>query len=153
MASITLPDGSIKQLADGSTVAELAESIGKRLAAAAVVGRVDGKLVDLSHKLTGEHAVQILTDRDPDADHDRGDQRDHRPAPRRAERLVLGVDRRGLPGAGVGRVRRRQRRWRRGRRQLRCTERRRLRRPRRSARHRLMAFAATAAAGVMRALG
>jgi threonyl-tRNA synthetase len=67
MASITLPDGSIKQLADGSTVAELAESIGKRLAAAAVVGRVDGKLVDLSYKLTGDHAVQILTDRDPDA--------------------------------------------------------------------------------------
>jgi threonyl-tRNA synthetase len=67
MASITLPDGSIKQIADGSTVAELAESIGKRLAAAAVVGRVDGKLVDLSYKLTGDHAVQILTDRDADA--------------------------------------------------------------------------------------
>ncbi|HEX4123241.1 MAG TPA: threonine--tRNA ligase, partial [Tepidisphaeraceae bacterium] len=67
MASITLPDGSIKQIADGSTVAELAEGIGKRLAAAAVVGRVDGKLVDLSYKLSGDHTVQILTDRDPDA--------------------------------------------------------------------------------------
>jgi threonyl-tRNA synthetase len=66
MATITLPDGSAKQIPDGTTVAELAESIGKRLAAAAIVGRVDGKLVDLSHKLTGEHSVSIVTDRDPD---------------------------------------------------------------------------------------
>src|SRR5205814_10334216 len=43
-----------------------AESIGKRLAQAAIVGRVDGKLVDLSHPLTGSHEVSIVTDRDPD---------------------------------------------------------------------------------------
>jgi threonyl-tRNA synthetase len=66
MATITLPDGSAKQIPDGTTVGQLAESIGKRLAAAAIVGRVDGKLVDLSHKLSGEHSVSIVTDRDPD---------------------------------------------------------------------------------------
>ena len=51
MASIKLPDGTVKELPDGTTVAQLAESIGKRLAQAAVVGKVDGKLVDLSHPL------------------------------------------------------------------------------------------------------
>src|SRR5258706_475629 len=67
MANITLPDGSIKQLPDGVTVLDLANSIGKRLAQAAVAARVDGKVVDLSTKLTGDHTVSILTDRDPDA--------------------------------------------------------------------------------------
>jgi len=66
MAAIKLPDGSIKEVPDGTTVAQLAESIGKRLAQAAIVGRVDGKLVDLSHPLTGAHEVAIVTDRDPD---------------------------------------------------------------------------------------
>ena len=46
---------------------QLAESIGRGLAKAAVAGKVDDKVVDLSHKLTGEHEVSILTDRDPDA--------------------------------------------------------------------------------------
>jgi threonyl-tRNA synthetase len=66
MTSIKLPDGSRKEIADGSSVMQLAESIGKGLAKAAIVGRVDGKLVDLSAKLTGEHEVSIVTDRDPD---------------------------------------------------------------------------------------
>lgn len=67
MATITLPDGSAKQVTDGATVRDVAESIGKRLAAAAIVGRVDGKLVDLTHKLAGDHTLSLLTDRDPDA--------------------------------------------------------------------------------------
>ncbi len=66
MASIKLPDGSVRELPDGSTVGQLAESIGRGLAKAAIVGRVDGKLVDLSHPLTGSHDVSIVTDRDPD---------------------------------------------------------------------------------------
>jgi threonyl-tRNA synthetase len=67
MAIAILPDGSKRELPDGSTVMQLAESIGRGLAKAAVAGRVDGKVVDLSHRLTGEHAVSILTDRDPEA--------------------------------------------------------------------------------------
>ncbi len=66
MASIKLPDGSIKEIADGSTVRQLADSIGKRLGMAALIARVDGKLVDMTHPLTGSHEVQIITDRDPD---------------------------------------------------------------------------------------
>src|SRR5262249_40869954 len=68
MASVKLPDGSIRQVDEGSTVMQVAESIGKGLAKAAVAARVDGKVVDLSHKLPpGEHQLAILTDRDPDA--------------------------------------------------------------------------------------
>ena len=67
MAEIVLPDGSRREVPDGSTVAQLAESIGRGLAKAAVAGRVDGRVVDLSHAFApGEHAVSILTDRDPD---------------------------------------------------------------------------------------
>ncbi len=67
MAIAILPDGSKRELPDGSSVYNLAESIGKGLAKAAIVGKVDGKLVDLSHKLTGESTVSIVTDKDPDA--------------------------------------------------------------------------------------
>ena len=44
----------------------LAESIGRGLAKAALVGKVDGKLVDLSYPLTGNHAVSIITEKDAD---------------------------------------------------------------------------------------
>jgi threonyl-tRNA synthetase len=67
MAIAILPDGSKREIADGSSVYQLAESIGKGLAKAAIVGRVDGKLVDLSHKLEGEKQVAIVTDKDADA--------------------------------------------------------------------------------------
>lgn len=66
MASIKLPDGSVKEVADGTTVAQVAEGIGRGLAKAAIVGKVDGNLVDLSHPLTGAHNLQIITERDPD---------------------------------------------------------------------------------------
>jgi len=67
MANITLPDGSVRQIPDGSSVLQFGESIGKRLAQAAIAGKVDGKLVDLSCRLNGDHRVAIVTDRDPDA--------------------------------------------------------------------------------------
>src|SRR6266550_5524561 len=67
MAQITLPDGSRRELPDGSTVQQLAESIGRGLAKAAVAGKVDGNVVDLSTPLRGDHTVSILTDRDPAA--------------------------------------------------------------------------------------
>ncbi len=66
MAAIKLPDGSVRDIPDGQTVYQFAESIGRGLAKAALVGRVDGKLVDLSYTLTGEHEVAIVTDKDPD---------------------------------------------------------------------------------------
>ncbi|HWE03051.1 MAG TPA: threonine--tRNA ligase [Tepidisphaeraceae bacterium] len=66
MASIKLPDGSVKEVADGTTVGQIAEGIGRGLAKAAIVGKVDGKLVDLSHPLTGAHDLQIVTEKDAD---------------------------------------------------------------------------------------
>jgi threonyl-tRNA synthetase len=68
MAVVKLPDGSKREVPDGSTLKQVAESIGRGLAKAAVAARVDGKVVDLSSKLDGgEHEVSILTDRDADA--------------------------------------------------------------------------------------
>ncbi len=66
MATITLPDSSVREMPDGTTVYQLAESIGRGLAKAAIVGRVDDKLVDLSFKLTGNHTVAIVTEKDAD---------------------------------------------------------------------------------------
>jgi threonyl-tRNA synthetase len=67
MASVTLPDGSVREIPDGSSVYQLAESIGKGLARAAVAGKVDGRVVDLSYKLSGSPTVSILTEKDPEA--------------------------------------------------------------------------------------
>src|SRR5438034_3047889 len=65
MAVVKLPDGSKREVPDGSSVMQVAESIGRGLAKAAVAGKVDGKIVDLSSKLgPGEHELAILTDRD-----------------------------------------------------------------------------------------
>ena len=67
--TVTLPDGSEKSLPEGSTVRDLAESIGSRLAAAALAGKVDGRLVDTTTLLAGGETVEIVTDRSPDALH------------------------------------------------------------------------------------
>ena len=61
MAKITLPDGSILEVADGTTAAQLAERIGPGLAKAAVAAKVNGRLVDLSTPIGGEVSVQIVT--------------------------------------------------------------------------------------------
>src|SRR6476661_6200555 len=67
MAQVKLPDGSTRELPDGSTVAQLAASIGPGLAKAAVAAKVDGKVVDLATPLTGSPTVSILTNKDPEA--------------------------------------------------------------------------------------
>ena len=66
MASVTLPDGSKREYEGPVTVAQVAASIGAGLAKAALAGRVDGKLVDLSHVIDGDAAVAIVTARDPE---------------------------------------------------------------------------------------
>ena len=66
MASVTLPDGSKREYEGPVTVAQVAASIGVGLAKAALAGRVDGKLVDLSHVIDGDAAVAIITARDPE---------------------------------------------------------------------------------------
>ena len=47
--NIVLPDGSAKEIAAGSSVADVAASIGAGLAKAALGGVVNGKQVDLSY--------------------------------------------------------------------------------------------------------
>ena len=54
MISIRLPDGSKREFAQPVTVAEVAASIGAGLAKAALAGRVDGKLVDTSHRIDAD---------------------------------------------------------------------------------------------------
>jgi threonyl-tRNA synthetase len=64
MLVITLPDGSRKNFDRAVTVDELAASIGAGLRAAALAGRVDGKVVDTSFVVERDAAVSILTGRD-----------------------------------------------------------------------------------------
>lgn len=44
---ITLPDGSVREIAPGTTAAEIAAAIGPGLAKAALAARVDGELYDI----------------------------------------------------------------------------------------------------------
>jgi threonyl-tRNA synthetase len=63
MIAITLPDGSKREFAQAVTVAEVAASIGAGLAKSALAGKVDGQVVDLSHRIEGDAALAILTDK------------------------------------------------------------------------------------------
>ena len=59
--SIRLPDGSAKEVQEGTTAADLAASIGSRLAKAAVAATVDGVHVDLNVPLVPNATVAIIT--------------------------------------------------------------------------------------------
>ncbi len=59
--SVRLPDGSMRELAEGTTAAEFAQSIGPRLAKAAVAATFDGREVDLSAPLPDGAEVAIVT--------------------------------------------------------------------------------------------
>ena len=65
--TISLPDGSQRSLPEGSTGADLAASIGKKLAKEALVVEVDGEPTDLSAPLPDGTGVRIITRRDDDA--------------------------------------------------------------------------------------
>ena len=67
MPLITLPDGTSKSFDHPVTVRDVAASIGPGLAQAALAGRVNGKLVDLSFPLLRDAELAIVTDRDDDA--------------------------------------------------------------------------------------
>ncbi len=66
MLNITLPDGSRREFPGPVTVAEVAASIGAGLAKAAIAGKVDGRLVDTSHRIEADAALAIVTDKDAD---------------------------------------------------------------------------------------
>jgi len=61
---ITLPDGSVRAMAAGSTPADVAAAIGPGLAKAALAARIDGELVDLTRPFTGDASLALVTARD-----------------------------------------------------------------------------------------
>src|SRR6516165_7103485 len=70
MLKLKLPDGSIKQVPEGTRPREVAEGIGKRLAQAAVAAKINGTVVDLNRELPVENkevSFQVLTDKDREA--------------------------------------------------------------------------------------
>ena len=65
--TVTLPDGSSREMPAGSTAADVAASIGRGLAKAAVAAKVDGTTVDLGAPLPPEGAaVEIITGGTPE---------------------------------------------------------------------------------------
>ena len=66
MIAVTLPDGSVRAFERPVTVAEVAAAIGPGLAKAAVAGKIDGKLVDTSHRIEHDAKLAIVLDRDPE---------------------------------------------------------------------------------------
>ncbi|MBM3729681.1 MAG: threonine--tRNA ligase [Actinobacteria bacterium] len=59
--TVKLPDGSARELASGSTAADLAAAIGSRLAKAALAALVDGSEADLDAPLPEGATVAIIT--------------------------------------------------------------------------------------------
>ena len=59
--TITLPDGSVRTFPGPVTGLEIAQSIGSRLAAAALAVKIDGALADLALPIKRNAAVQIIT--------------------------------------------------------------------------------------------
>ncbi|MBN9368401.1 MAG: threonine--tRNA ligase [Comamonadaceae bacterium] len=66
MLQITLPDGSRREYPGPVTVAEVAASIGAGLAKAALAGKIDGKVVDTSYRITQDSPLSIITAKDPE---------------------------------------------------------------------------------------
>ncbi|MGB5813648.1 MAG: threonine--tRNA ligase [Thermoanaerobaculia bacterium] len=67
--TLTLPDGSAREVAVGTTPLEVAAGIGPRLAKDAIGAELDGGLVDLRHPLDRGGAFRIFTAKDPEAGH------------------------------------------------------------------------------------
>jgi threonyl-tRNA synthetase len=64
MFKISLPDGSVREMPEGSTPADVAAAIGPGLAKAALAAKVDGELRDLNRPLEGDSSLALVTSRD-----------------------------------------------------------------------------------------
>ena len=67
MPNITLPDGTVKSFDKPLTVGDVAASIGAGLAKAALAGRVNDRLVDLSYLIDQDSKVSVITDKSPES--------------------------------------------------------------------------------------
>src|SRR3954452_6913902 len=64
MFKITLPDGSVKEMPQGSTPADVAAAIGPGLAKAALAAKVDGEVRDLHRPFESDASLALMTSRD-----------------------------------------------------------------------------------------
>jgi threonyl-tRNA synthetase len=64
---LTLPDGSVREYATPVTGAEVAASIGKGLAAAALAVKLNGEMRDLNRAIENDAAIEIITRKSPEA--------------------------------------------------------------------------------------
>jgi len=64
LVKITLPDGSQREVARGTTPAEIAAAIGPGLAKAALAAKVDGELFDITRPLERDTHLALVTARD-----------------------------------------------------------------------------------------
>jgi len=64
LLKISLPDGSVREVAPGSTPADIAAAIGPGLAKAAIAARVNGELRDLTRPFEGDAELALVTARD-----------------------------------------------------------------------------------------
>lgn len=63
---VRLPDGSERTYEEPVTIMDVATSIGAGLARAAIAGKVNGKLVDVSSRINGNCELAIITEKDPE---------------------------------------------------------------------------------------
>jgi threonyl-tRNA synthetase len=66
MLQITLKDGSVREVAEGTTVQDFVKSVSNSLAKKVLAAKLDGKTVDLTTPLTKDGAVEFLTFEDAD---------------------------------------------------------------------------------------
>ena len=64
MIKITLPDGSTREVASGTTPAQIAADIGPGLAKAALAAKIDGELRDIMRPLEQDTELALVTSRD-----------------------------------------------------------------------------------------
>jgi threonyl-tRNA synthetase len=64
MLKITLPDGSVREVAPGTTPADIAAAIGPGLAKAAIAAKVDGELRDIMRPLESDTNLALVTAKD-----------------------------------------------------------------------------------------
>lgn len=63
---VSLPDGSQLPVEDGATLRDVAAAIGPGLARAALAGRINDRLVDLTTPVTDGATVELVTFKDPE---------------------------------------------------------------------------------------
>src|SRR5437879_6408105 len=64
MPNVRLPDGSVMSFSVPVILADVAQAIGSGLGRAALAGKVNGKLVDMSHRIENDAELAIVTERD-----------------------------------------------------------------------------------------